>query len=190
MRALTDLITAGKTRYVGVSNYHPADLRACRASAPIVTNQVGYNLFDRRWERQMMPTAHEIGVGIMAYGPLAHGLLTGTFTLATRFDESDWRSRGVLFGQSLVQGDNFQANLAVVDKLQELARRKETTLPRLALAWVLANPQVSVALTGARQPSEIEDNVAALSITLSAADLAEIDTIMQGAAGQVDELPV
>lgn len=190
MRALNDLIAAGKTRYVGVSNYHPADLPTCRRHAPIVTNQVGYNLFDRRWERQMMPTAKELGVGIMAYGPLAHGLLTGTFTPDTRFDESDWRSRGVLFGQALFQGDNFRANLAVVDKLKELARRKETSLPRLALAWVLSNPLVSVALTGARQPSEIEDNVAALSINLSAADLAEIDATMRGAAGQVDELPI
>jgi aryl-alcohol dehydrogenase-like predicted oxidoreductase len=189
MRALDDLIAAGKARYVGVSNYHPADLRRCRAHAPIVTNQVGYNLFDRRWERQMFPTAKQLGIGIMAYGPLAHGLLTGSFGPTTRFDENDWRARGVLFGQALFQGENFQTNLDVVEQLKRLAADKGSSLPRLALAWVLANPQVAVALTGARQPAEIEDNVAALSITLTAAELAEIDRIMQGAAGQVDELP-
>jgi aryl-alcohol dehydrogenase-like predicted oxidoreductase len=189
-RALNDLVAAGKTRYVGVSNFHPPLLRQARALAPIITNQVGFNLFDRRWERQMFPTAAELGVGIMAYGPLAHGLLTGAFTPDTVFAENDWRRNGVLFGQSLFKGEHFARNLDVVDRLKAVAARKETTLPRLALAWVLSNPQVAVALTGARNPGEIEDNVEALAVELTPADLAELDGIMAGAVGQVEALPV
>lgn len=189
MRALNDLIAAGKVRYIGVSNFSADQLNASRPHAPIITNQVGYNLFDRRWEREMFPTAADLGLGIMAYGPLAHGLLTGTFTPQTSFEPSDWRSRGVIFGQALFQGENFGQNLAVVEQLKVVAARKGVSLPRLALAWVLANPLVSVALTGARNAAEIEDNVTALDIVLTDDERAELDTIMQGAAGQVDAVP-
>jgi len=189
MRALNDLRRDGKVRYVGVSNFSAAQLQECRRTAPIITNQVGYNLFDRRWEYEMMPTAGELGLGIMAYGPLAHGLLTGAFTPDTTFDPTDWRSRGMLFGQSLFTPENFPKNLAVVDQLKALAGRKEATLPRLALAWVLSNPLVSVALSGTRRPAEIEENVEALSLSLSDGDRAEIDEILRGAAGQVREIP-
>jgi aryl-alcohol dehydrogenase-like predicted oxidoreductase len=189
MRALTDLVAAGKVRFIGVSNFSAAQLRACRALAPIVTNQVGYNLFDRRWERQMFDTAAELGVGIMAYGPLAHGLLTGTFTSETTFDETDWRARGVIFRQPIFSPEHFPANLAVVERLKTFAVRKGTTLPLLALAWVLANPRVTIALTGARRPSEIEENVTALEVQLTPEDHAELDSIMAGAAGQIDEIP-
>jgi hypothetical protein len=190
MGALNDIVAAGKARYIGVSNFSAEQLRACRALAPICANQVGYNLFDRRWERQMFPTARELGIGIMAYGPLAHGLLTGAFTPATTFEEGDWRRQGVLFGQALFQGDNFRQNLAVVERLKAVAARRGTTLPRLALAWVLANPQVAVALIGVRRISELDDNLKALDLALTDADRAEIDQIMAGAAGQVDAIPV
>jgi myo-inositol catabolism protein IolS len=189
METLNDIVKAGKARYIGVSNFSADQLRESRAVAPICANQVGYNLFDRRWERLMFPTAQELGIGIMAYGPLAHGLLTGAFTPETTFVESDWRARGVLFGQALFQGDNFRQNLAVVDRLKEVARRKGVSLPQLALAWVLSHPQMSVALIGVRKSSELEDNVKALDIELTAADRAELDEIMQGAAGQVDAIP-
>ena len=94
-RALQDLLAAGKARYVGVSNYESRQLREACGMAPLVANQVGYNLFDRRWEYEMMPTARELGVGIMSYGPLAHGLLTGTFNAETTFEEGDWRQSSV-----------------------------------------------------------------------------------------------
>ncbi len=189
MGALTDLAAAGKVRQIGVSNFNAAQLRESRALAPIVANQVGYNLFDRRWEREMFATAAELGVGIMAYGPLAHGLLTGTFTADTTFAASDWRAHGVIFGQALFRGDNFRRNLAVVERLKALAARKGVGLPRLALAWVLGQPQVAVALTGARNQREIEDNVAALDLALSPDERAAIDAIMADAAGQVDAVP-
>ncbi len=189
MRALNDLLQAGKARYVGVSNFPSAKLREARQYAPIVANQVGYNLFDRRWEREIFSTARDLGIGIMSYGPLAHGLLTGTFTVQTTFEETDWRHKGMLFGQALFAPEHFATNLAVVEKLPAVADRKCVSLPRFALAWVLAQPQVSVGIVGARNPIEIADNAKALDVTFSEAELAEIDQIMLGASGQVDFLP-
>jgi aryl-alcohol dehydrogenase-like predicted oxidoreductase len=190
MRALVDIQRAGKARYVGVSNYHPDDLREAKRHAPIITNQVGYNLFDRRWERQMFPTARELGIGVMAYGPLAHGLLTGAFTRATRFDESDWRRWGMVFGQALFTPENFATNVGVVEELQAVARELGVGLAPLAIAWVLRDPVVAVALSGTRAPREIEENVRALDVELTPPVLERIDRVMAGAAGQTQALPV
>jgi aryl-alcohol dehydrogenase-like predicted oxidoreductase len=190
MRALMDIQKAGKARYIGVSNYHPQDLRTAREHAPIVTNQVGYNLFDRRWERQMFPTAREIGVGVMAYGPMAHGLLTGAFTRETSFEENDWRRRGLIFGQALFTPENFPSNIGVVEDLQAIARELGVGLAPLAIAWVLRQPQVAVALSGTRRPQEIEENVTAVDITLSDDVLSRIDASMTRVAGQTQDLPV
>jgi aryl-alcohol dehydrogenase-like predicted oxidoreductase len=192
MRALNDLVAEGKTRAVGVSNYTAYELRESRRFAPICANQVGYNLFDRRWEREMFPTAQELRIGVMAYGPLAHGLLTGTMDRETAFGQGgqkDWRSSGLVFGQRLFGAEHLPRNLEVVAALGALAARLGTTLPRLALAWVLRHPAVSVALSGCRTPQEIEDNVRALDVALAPEALAEIEEIMAGAAGQVEAVP-
>jgi aryl-alcohol dehydrogenase-like predicted oxidoreductase len=188
MRALQDLRREGKALHVGVSNYSAHELREARRHAPVCANQVGYNLFDRRWEQEMFPTARELGVGIMAYGPMAHGLLTGTLARHDAFDERDWRRQGVIFGQRLF-GPNLDRNLDVVDRLLTVADRIGTSLPLLALAWVLRHPAVSVALSGCRTPREIEENVGALDLTLEPGVLSEIDEIMLSAAGQTDMVP-
>jgi aryl-alcohol dehydrogenase-like predicted oxidoreductase len=190
MRALTDIQQAGKARYVGVSNYHPAALREAKRSAPIVTNQVGYNLFDRRWERQMFPTARELGIGVMAYGPMAHGLLTGTFTRDTVFEDNDWRRRGLVFGQALFTPENLPRNVAVVEQLQQLAGELGVSLAGMAIAWALRDPIVAVALTGIRRPQEIQENVRATDVVLSPELLARVEQCMSSAAGQTDDLPV
>jgi aryl-alcohol dehydrogenase-like predicted oxidoreductase len=188
MRALEDLRAEGKALHVGVSNFSAYELRVAREHAPICANQVGYNLFDRRWERAMFPTAQELGIGVMAYGPMAHGLLTGTLQRVGTFDERDWRRHGNIFGQRLF-GPNLDQNLDVVDRLLTVADRIGTSLPRLALAWVLHHPAVSVALSGCRTSREIEENVQALEVTLEPDVLREIDEIMGGAAGQTDTVP-
>lgn len=190
MRALTDIQQAGKARYVGVSNYHPNDLRTAREHAPIVTNQVGYNLFDRRWEQQMFPTARELGVGIMAYGPMAHGLLTGAFTRETTFEDNDWRRRGLIFGQALFTPEHFPRNVEVVEGLQGIARDLGVGLAPMAIAWVLRDPLVAVALSGTRRPQEIEENVKAVDVQFSDDVLRRIDECLAGAAGQTQDLPV
>jgi aryl-alcohol dehydrogenase-like predicted oxidoreductase len=189
MGSLNELVQSGKTRYVGVSNFTADMLRASQPHAEICANQVGYNLFDRRWERQMFPTARELGIGIMAYGPMAHGLLTGIFTADTTFLDWDWRSRGDAFGQALFTPENFPRNVAVAEQLKGVAARIDITLPKLAIAWVLSNPAVSVALSGTRTSAEIEHNVGALDVQLDQATLDDIDQIMLGAAGQVEATP-
>jgi aryl-alcohol dehydrogenase-like predicted oxidoreductase len=188
MRALEELRSEGKALHIGVSNFSAYELREARQHAPVCANQVGYNLFDRRWEHEMFPTAQELSVGIMAYGPMAHGLLTGTLPRQNAFDERDWRRHGNVFGQRLF-GPNLERNLDVTDKLLTVADRIGTTLPLLALAWVLRNPAVSVALSGCRSPREIEENVRALDVRLDATTLAEIDQVMTGAVGQSDVVP-
>jgi aryl-alcohol dehydrogenase-like predicted oxidoreductase len=105
------------------------------------------------------------------------------------FDDTDWRRKGKLFGQALFSDGHFEKNLEVIEQLKGIAARKGVSLPRLALAWVLSNPTVSVGIVGARNVHEIEDNVEAVEITLDRDDLAEIDQIMTGASGQVDFLP-
>jgi aryl-alcohol dehydrogenase-like predicted oxidoreductase len=136
----------------------------------------------------MFSTARDLGVGVMAYGPMAHGLLTGTFKGDQAFGPEDWRRRGVIFGQTLF-GPNLPANVGVVEKLKGVASDLGTSLPRLALAWVLRNPAVTVALSGCRTVAEIEENVKALEVKIPNEALARIDDIMKGAAGQVNEVP-
>lgn len=190
--ALDALVAAGKTRYVGVSNFTAAQLReaaAAPSSMPLVANQVSFHLFDRRWQRDVFAACREIGAGVMAYGPLAHGLLAGTFTRETVFDPTDWRAGGTFFGQPLLAPENVERNLDVVDRLTAFAARHQTTLPRLALAWVLADPAVTVALVGARNAAEIEAAAAAADVTLGKEEITEIEAIMRDAAGTSALLP-
>lgn len=189
METLAEIVRTGKARYVGVSNFHSTDLRPCAGLTDLITNQVGYNILDRRWEVEMFPTAEELGIGIMAYGPLAHGLLTGTMTADTPIGKGDWRSRGSFFGQPLLAPENLPTNLQVVDRLGEIARSCGVSLPELAVAWVLRNPNVGVALTGVRNPSEIEQNAGAAGVTLDAATLDAIDEAVQGVKGQIAAVP-
>ena len=145
MEVLVSARDSGKVRHVGVSNFSPLQLRACKQLAPLVTNQVGYNLFDRRWEIHAFETCRELDISVMAYGSLAHGLLSGTWDRATRLDATDWRSRGMAFRQPLLTEENLPQNLDVVDRLMDVAARVGVSLPQLALAWVLRDDVVATA---------------------------------------------
>jgi aryl-alcohol dehydrogenase-like predicted oxidoreductase len=189
MAVLIEAKAAGKVRHVGVSNFRPDQIATVSSLAPLVANQVGYNLFDRRWEQHSFADLRQRGIGVMAYGSLAHGLLSGTWTRETTLLSSDWRSRGMAFRQPLLTPENLRANLDVVDRLKAVASRMGASLPQLALAWVLREPIVSTALVGFRRPEEVDENLGTLRVAFTGADLDEIDTIMAGASGQVDELP-
>lgn len=189
--ALRQLVETGKTRYVGVSNFSGERLRdvaAVMGDVPLAANQVSYHLFDPRWARSSFDVCRDLGIGVMAYGSLAHGLLTGSFSMETTFEESDWRAAGVIFGQPLLTPENREQNLAVVDQLQAMAREAGMTLPQMAIAWVLANLLVTVALVGARMPAEIEESAAGGRLSLDAATLGRIEETMAGAVGLVPEL--
>lgn len=183
MRALNELRQAGKARYIGVSNFSPQQMADCLQYGPLHAEQVGYNLFDRRREGETFDFCLEHGIGVMAYGPLAHGLLTGAFTAETTFGEQDWRASGKAFGLPIFERENLARNARVVERLQAFAADRGYTVAQLALAWVLRHPAVSVALVGARTVAEIEAALPAVGWKLTAGDLASIEDIMQDAAG-------
>jgi aryl-alcohol dehydrogenase-like predicted oxidoreductase len=185
IRALQDIKASGKARYVGVSNYVLDEMKEAVNYGPLTTNQMVYNLFDRRNEPNIdLCRAH--GIGVMTHGSLSSGLLAGAFTKDTKFDDTDWRRRGNVRGLPLMEGENFCRNLEVVDRLKEVARSLGRTQPQLAVNWVLSNPGVTVALTGCRNRKEIEENVGATGWTLSDEDKGRIEEIMKGAAGIID----
>ena len=181
MLALQDLVDAGKIRYAGVSNFLPDRLTEARKTLDIVADQAGYNLFDRRIEREIIPHCERERIGVMAYGSLAHGLLTGKMSADTRFEESDWRSSGHAFGLPLFRGQHFTKNLEAMRRLSEIAGREGQNVATLASAWVLRNPVVTVSLIGFRKPEEIDDAIRVAEWKLSDALLEEIDTISREA---------
>lgn len=187
MRALEDIVQQGKARFVGVSNFRVEEMAACMETRRVDVAQYGYHLFDRRMERDVFPYCQEQGIGVMGYGSLAHGLLTGAFDEATTFGETDWRSRGGLWNMPLFSPENFPRNLKVVAELKEIAQAHGKALYHLALAWVLSNPVISVALVGMRRPEEVETNIGALGWSLTEADKAEIDAVFE--AHRVDTCP-
>ena len=159
MDALEKAKAAGKIRYTGVSNFSVEMMAESRDSSPIVTNQIGYHIFDRRPEAEVMPFVKEHGMGIMAYGSLSQGLLTGTWDADKTFSEDDWRRGGANFGINSWGPEKLAANVAVVEKLKVIAADHGKTIPQLAIAWVLANDTVSVALAGSVTPGEATDNI-------------------------------
>jgi aryl-alcohol dehydrogenase-like predicted oxidoreductase len=139
-------------------------------------------MFDRRMQREIFPWCTAQGIGVMAYGSLAYGMLTGAFTADMQFDETDWRSkRGMLGGLNLFRtmfgAEHFPSNLRAVEELKALAAKYGKTLPQFALRWTLSNPAVHTGLVGFRRPAEVEENLGALGWSISQADMAEIDAI-------------
>jgi aryl-alcohol dehydrogenase-like predicted oxidoreductase len=189
MRALEEVVGSGRARFVGVSNFTGAMLAECMGARRVDVSQVGYHMLDRRQERETFPFCVDHGVGVMGYGSLGHGLLTGAFTPTTTFDPArDWRAGGVAFGQPIFRGENLKTNVSVVERLRrEVAEPRGVPLSQIALAWVLGNPAISTALVGARTPAEVDANDAGAELQLSAAERATIDTILNGVAGRVRE---
>ncbi len=183
MRALDDIVRQGKARYIGVSNFRLAQIEACMRLRPIDVVQYGWNMFDRRMQVEIFPYCAAQQIGVMAYGSLAYGMLSGTFHAGMQFEESDWRSRGGMVGnlnlfRTLFGPEHFSRNLAAVEDFKRLAAKYGKTLPQFALRWTLSNPVVGTALVGFREPAEVTENLGAFDWTISAADMAEIDAIL------------
>ena len=177
MRAMEDLVQEGKVRFCGVSNFKSDEIEACMGERRVDVGQYGYHMFDRRTEVDILPTHKKHGIGFMGYGSLAHGLLTGAFDENTTFGDNDWRRGGGAFNMKLFTEENFPRNLKVVADLKGIADDMGTKMANLALAWVLANPVLSVALVGARTPAEVEDNMAALEVDLDTEALQAIESV-------------
>ena len=178
---LEALKSAGKIRHYGVSNYNAPMLAACQEHGRLTANQVGYHLFDRRVENAVLPYCRANGIGFMAYGTLAFGLLGGAFSPETRFVEWDWRSRGQAFGLPLFEREHFLKALSAVDALKRLAADHGKTVAQLAIAWLLGQAGVTVALVGMRDERELKENVAAAEWRLTGEDQAAIERILSEA---------
>ena len=170
---LEELVDEGKIRHFGVSNYDADEMQALGRSGRVQTLQPPYHLFRRDIEETILPYTAEHDIGVLVYGPLAHGLLSGRMSESTTFDSDDWRGKSPDF-----TGETFRQNLAVVERLKGVARERDVSLPQLGVAWTLANPAVHAAIVGAHRPSQLDGTAAAADIELSRADLREIDTIL------------
>jgi aryl-alcohol dehydrogenase-like predicted oxidoreductase len=173
--ALEQLKAEGKIRHVGVSNFSPGQMEELSRTVDVETDQPPYSLFNRGIEAEVLPHCREHDVGVLVYGPLSHGLLSGSFDPST-MAEGDWRRDHEPFA-----GDNLERNLEAVERLRGFAEQRGCTLPQLAVAWVLAQPGVHVAIAGARRPAHVEGIAPAAEIDLSEDELAEIDEL-SGAA--------
>ena len=179
MHALDSLVHQGKVRAVGVSNFTLDQIKECESVRGVDVVQYGLNMFDRRMEQEIFPYCQAQGTGVMVYGPLAFGLLSGAFNADTTFGKNDWRSTGGRPGWNVgvFAEEHFQRNLQVVEELKPIAEVRGKQMLHLALRWVLSNPAVSVALVGTRTVQEVEDNVAGLEWALSSSDMAQIDAV-------------
>jgi aryl-alcohol dehydrogenase-like predicted oxidoreductase len=170
--AMSELVAAGKVRHLGISEAAPATIRRAHAVHPVTALQSEYSLFTREPEDEILATVRELGIGFVPYSPLGRGFLSGTITSPDQFATADFRRFSPRF-----QGENFGRNLAVVDKVAELAGALGVTSSQLALAWVLAQGDDIVPIPGTKRRAYLEENIAAADIKLSADDLAAIDEV-------------
>jgi aryl-alcohol dehydrogenase-like predicted oxidoreductase len=168
--AMAELVAAGKTRHIGLSEASPDTIRRAHAVHPITALQTEYSLWTRDPEEEILPTTRELGIGFVAYSPLGRGMLTGRFSSPDDFDEDDFRKTHPRF-----TGENFQRNLDLVERVREIASEKGVTPGQLALAWVLAQGEDIVPIPGTTSQKHLEENVAATEVELTEDDLARID---------------
>lgn len=177
--AMAELVQAGKVRYLGMSEAAPATIRRACAVYPITALQSEYSLWSREPEDEILPTVRELGIGFVPYSPLGRGFLTGAFQSPDDFAPDDYRSHSPRF-----QGENFDKNLALVAQVKEIAAEKGVTPAQLALAWLLGQGDDIVPIPGTKRRKYLEENVAAVEIALSPAELERLAAVApQGAAG-------
>ena len=182
LAALDDIVRQGKARYVGVSNFRLGQIEEAMRLRRVDAVQYAWNMFDRRMRTEIFPYCAAQQIGVMAYGSLAYGMLSGAFHSGMRFEESDWRSKAGNLGslnlfRTLFGPEHFQRNLAAVEELRSLAAKYGKSLPQFALRWTLSNPVVGTALVGFRTAAEVSENLGALGWEISNADMAEVDAI-------------
>lgn len=170
--ALGELVTAGKIRYIGLSEASPETLERAHKIHPITALQSEYSLWTRDPEQGVLAACRKLGIGFVPYSPLGRGFLTGAITSPDQFTEDDYRRHNPRF-----QGENFIKNLDLVKKVEELAVRHACTPGQLALAWVLAQGDDIVPIPGTKRRTYLEENAQAVTLQLSQADLADIDAI-------------
>jgi aryl-alcohol dehydrogenase-like predicted oxidoreductase len=183
---MAELVDEGKVRWIGVCNFDLPRLRQCEAVRHIDSLQPPLSLLSRHSRAELIPWARENGTGVIAYSPMASGLLTGSFNREglARLAEDDWRRRAAPF-----QEPQLSRNLTFVERLEPLAARLGVSLASLALAWVLAVPGVTGAIVGGRRPSQLDDWRGADELQLDEQTLAEIEAVLEETGAGTDEVP-
>jgi aryl-alcohol dehydrogenase-like predicted oxidoreductase len=179
--AMAELVQQGKVRHLGLSEASPQTIRRAHAVHPITALQTEYSLWTRDPEDEVLPTVRELGIGFVAYSPLGRGFLTGRFTSPDDFEEGDFRANHPRF-----QGENFQRNLELVERVKAIAREKRCAPGQLALAWALSRGDDIVPIPGTKQVRYVEENARARDVELTDEDLARLDDVapVGAAAGE------
>jgi aryl-alcohol dehydrogenase-like predicted oxidoreductase len=171
---LDEFVKEGKVRFVGGSNLTEYQIESFAQVRPLDGVQSPYHLFRRKIETGILPYCHEHQIGVQAYGPLAHGLLTGRFSPTTTFPANDWRSKSDIFKRR-----PFKRNLEIVEQLKQVARQRGCSLPQLATALVLAHTDVDSAIVGTLSPYEVVDIAGAVNIHLTAEEMQMIGLVVR-----------
>jgi aryl-alcohol dehydrogenase-like predicted oxidoreductase len=182
--AMAELVRAGKTRAIGLSEVGPGTLRRAQGVHPIASLQTEYSLLTRDVEAGVLPACRELGVGFLAYSPLGRGLLTGRFRSRADFTADDYRQYNPRFAAGA-----FEANVALVVRVADLAGEKGCTPAQLALAWLLAQGPEVVPIPGTKSCGRMEENAGAAAVRLTAADLARLDAAVPVGASAGDRYP-
>jgi aryl-alcohol dehydrogenase-like predicted oxidoreductase len=167
--AMSELVRGGKVRYLGLSEAAPETIRRANKVHPISALQTEYSLWTRDVETEILPLCRELGIGFVPYSPLGRGFLTGNIKKFEDLPSNDWRRNSPRF-----QGENFERNLQLSERIEALARLKKCTPAQLALAWVVAQGEDIVPIPGTKRRKYLEENVAALNVELSPENLEEI----------------
>jgi aryl-alcohol dehydrogenase-like predicted oxidoreductase len=176
--AMADLVARGKVRYLGLSEAAPDTVRRAHAVHPISALQTEYSLWSREPEQALLGTCRELGIGFVAYSPLGRGFLTGRFRTPDDLAPGDWRRSNPRF-----QGENFQRNLDLAARVQDIAAAKGCTAAQLALAWLLSRGDDVFPIPGSTRAERVEENIGAVAITLTGEELAALDAIAPAVAG-------
>ena len=182
--AMAELVTEGKVRFLGLSEASAATIRRAHAVHPIAALQSEYSLWSRDVEAEILPTCRELQIGFVPWSPLGRGFLTGQVKTFDDLDANDWRRVSPRF-----QGDNFGRNLDLVAQIQEMADAKNCTPAQLAIAWLLQQGDDLVPIPGTKRVSYLLDNLGALDVKLTIAELDRIDTILPKGAASGDRYP-
>ncbi|MCH5671116.1 aldo/keto reductase [Streptomyces gilvus] len=177
--ALGELVAEGKVRHIGLSEASAETIRRAHAVHPVTAVQSEYSLWSRDVEAEVLPACRELGIGFVPYSPLGRGFLAGRFTSPDDLDVDDWRRQNPRF-----QDANLEANLRLAAKVKEIAAEKDVTPAQLAIAWVLAQGEDLVPIPGTKRRTYLEQNAAAVDITLTKDDLARIEAELPEAAGE------
>ena len=177
--AMAELVQQGKIRHIGLSEAAPDTIRRAHAVHPVTAVQTEYSMWSREPEAEIIPTCRELGIGFVPYSPLGRGFLSGRFSKPEDLDEGDFRRSGPRF-----TGENLKANLALAQKVGEIAQEKGITPAQLALAWVLAQGEDLVPIPGTKRRTYLEENAAAVDVELTDDDLARITRELPNAQGE------